>query len=67
MASLALMSRFESGEHILDKNLTFCKVKALRVEPEEGEHCDLCIDGEHCPYAPLEMRQWRGILQVHSR
>ena len=67
LGSLQLMAHFESGEHILSRDVDYCKVKAVRVDPEQGEHCDLCIDGEHCPYAPLEMRQWRGILQMHSR
>ena len=67
LASLQLMLQFDSGSHIVSKEVEFVKVKAIRVEPERGEHCDLSIDGEHLPFAPLEMRHWRGILQVHSR
>ena len=66
LASIKLMSSFDTGGHLLNKHLDFVKVRAVRVEPEAGD-CDLCVDGEHCPYAPLEMRIWRGILQVHSK
>lgn len=67
LASLKLMMHFDTGEHILSRELDYCKVRAVRVEPEHGETCDLAVDGEHLPYAPLEMRHWRGILQVHSK
>ena len=61
------MLQFEKGDHIVSKEVEFCKVKAIRVDPKVGEHCDLSVDGEHIPFAPLEMRHWRGILQIHSR
>ena len=57
------------GKHIQRPEVEYVKVKAIRLSPhaEEGEECDMSIDGEHCPYSPMEMRQWRGILQMHSK
>ena len=69
LGAFRIFLNLTDGKHIQRPEVEYVKVKAIRLSPnaDAGEECDMSVDGEHCPYSPMEMRQWRGILGMHSK
>ena len=69
LGAFRMFMKMGDGTHTRRPEVEYVKVKAIRLSPHaaQGEECNMSVDGEKCPYSPVEMRQWRGILQMHSK
>jgi len=66
---LALLSAFiniETGGHVSKECVEYYKIKGLKIIPNNS-NCPFSVDGERLNTQPLEMRIWRGILNIHAK
>ena len=62
---LSLFLNMEKGEHTDSEVLEYVKARAVRLVPGNVEReCLMGIDGERIPMKPLDLRVFRGVLNV---
>ena len=64
---ISLFLNLESGGHLSNEHIHRIRVKALRITPTDGKESQLTVDGERLPYKPVEVRVFRGVLNLLAR
>lgn len=63
-----LFVQMETGGHVDHDDMSTVKVKGLRLTPHpSAPRSELNVDGERLPYKPIELRVFRGVLNVLAR
>jgi sphingosine kinase len=57
----------EDGSHINNVHTEYVKCKAFRLKSLDSKPCIFSIDGERLPEGELELRCWRGVINIISR
>lgn len=60
-----MFGKLEKGEHVTDPNVTYLKVKALKLTPDPSQTGYLDVDGEKLPkYEPVSIEVHRGLANL---
>jgi sphingosine kinase len=66
-----LFDQTESGSHLNNPKVEYCKIKAFRLEPLVSESTEkngvMMVDGEHVPYGMIQAEVAPGIARILSK
>lgn len=66
-AVINLFLNLETGQHMSNEHIHRVRIKALRITPLDAKESQLTVDGERLPYKPVEVRVFRGVLNLLAR
>lgn len=55
-----------NGTHLTRSGIDMIPVKAFRIEPEEGIHGHITVDGERVDYGPIQAEIFSSLVSVMS-
>jgi diacylglycerol kinase family enzyme len=64
---LSTFLQLENAGHTDNAHIACVKAKGLRIRPTDDKKSMLTLDGELLPYKPLELRVFRGVLNLLAR
>lgn len=65
---LSLFLSMESGTHGDNEDIHRVKVRGLRLQPRKDERrSEITVDGERLPYKAVEIRVFRGVINLLAR
>lgn len=66
-----LFDQTETGSHLKNPKVEYCKIKAFRLEPLVSESTEkngvMMVDGEHVPYGVIQAEVAPGIASILSK
>jgi diacylglycerol kinase family enzyme len=67
LSMLSLLLNIEAGTHMDNEHMARLRVKAIRITPHDARISNIAVDGERVPCKPIEIRVFRGVLNLLAR
>lgn len=66
-SAVSLFLDMEHGRHGQNNDVTNMKVRGIRLKPTAARRSEIVVDGERMPYKPVEIRAFRGVINLLAK